>query len=838
MGKRSEPELPVSFDESINYQLSLYDTLKGGFRFAQGLPPSLMATCYAILGLELTNSMGLLAPGARDSVIKYLKSGLQSDGTFIDPDFSAGDISSSDHDIEYFREETTSFCQQALDALSAPVPERKWPVALLTPLGLISLFESYHWKNPWVDSNRVMFILSQFCHDAERHRKNEYLVLVDAALDWLDRQQDLQTGLWHGQSGAGLSDAAAAAFHFIFFYIYRNRPLRYAEKIIDSCLSLHNSCGLFARGGFGHTCLDYDIIYLLYYASLTSSYRRHEVSEIMDKTAKDILKLKNEDGGFAHSKGILRHGDLMSRIKRKLSIGKPESTYMLLPNKTPYHTGTKFLSAPSDESNALSTWFRVLTIILAESFKNPGGYYDKIKFRALPFLGFNDGLAIQAAKGISSTIPYAKSRFEVRGNASEKGLTSGGPRITAIIPAHNAEKYLGNTLSALRRQTYGNWEAIVIDDGSSDKTPGIALSWADVDKRIRVIRQENRGLGAARNAGIREAQGELVHCIDADDLIEPDFYAKTVKRYIKVKESGERLSCIVSSAYMFWGNARILQRNTVAPDEYFSLSSITKMNPAQPVCYVFEREILRHTGYFDETIRHCHDWDMWLRFARIGVEFIRCPEAWAFYRVLPSSLSSNYIKYLNTGREVLQRTLYEDGRLDAGRHPLQGKSEDVIAGTCRFWYLNFLRIINRNDKVNIEKIFFWAKETMPGSFWTDPGSIGEMPLFKWSYDAPPPEVNSTGELHGRLRTYMSAMETYWPEYIRKHSSLMNRAAVIEIIKAAKNDNISTGISPAGVLDNAKWIIKAGVGPKQALLLSYLTAFGLLKAICQSVGLLY
>lgn len=91
--------------------------------------------------------------------------------------------------------------------------------------------------------------------------------------------------------------------------------------------------------------------------------------------------------------------------------------------------------------------------------------------------------------------------------------------ISVIIPVYNVEDYLGRCLESVCNQTYKALEIILVDDGSSDDCPEICDSWAGRDRRIRVIHQENRGLSAARNAGLKICRGDYVIYIDSDDYI-------------------------------------------------------------------------------------------------------------------------------------------------------------------------------------------------------------------------------------------------------------------------------------------------------------------------------
>ncbi|MBQ7055542.1 MAG: glycosyltransferase [Alphaproteobacteria bacterium] len=99
------------------------------------------------------------------------------------------------------------------------------------------------------------------------------------------------------------------------------------------------------------------------------------------------------------------------------------------------------------------------------------------------------------------------------------------PKISVIIPVYKVEKYLPRCLDSLLAQTFTDWQAICIDDGSPDSCPKILDEYAVKDGRIKVIHKKNAGVSDARNDGIKNADGDYIHFLDADDWIDADFYA-------------------------------------------------------------------------------------------------------------------------------------------------------------------------------------------------------------------------------------------------------------------------------------------------------------------------
>ena len=105
---------------------------------------------------------------------------------------------------------------------------------------------------------------------------------------------------------------------------------------------------------------------------------------------------------------------------------------------------------------------------------------------------------------------------------------SGPKSISIIMPAYNTEDYIGKSIKAVIAQTFTNWELLIIDDGSSDRTREIAESFEKSDPRIRVILQKNAGVATARNLGILKAKGDYIAFLDSDDLWAPSFLADTL----------------------------------------------------------------------------------------------------------------------------------------------------------------------------------------------------------------------------------------------------------------------------------------------------------------------
>lgn len=102
------------------------------------------------------------------------------------------------------------------------------------------------------------------------------------------------------------------------------------------------------------------------------------------------------------------------------------------------------------------------------------------------------------------------------------------PLISVIVPVYKVEKYLSNCIESVQRQTYYNWELILVDDGSPDNCPQICDEYASHDDRIKVIHKENGRVAKARNAALRVARGEYITFLDSDDFLHKDTLKETI----------------------------------------------------------------------------------------------------------------------------------------------------------------------------------------------------------------------------------------------------------------------------------------------------------------------
>ncbi len=249
------------------------------------------------------------------------------------------------------------------------------------------------------------------------------------------------------------------------------------------------------------------------------------------------------------------------------------------------------------------------------------------------------------------------------------------PLVSIIIPAFNAEHTLAETLESVRQQRYRSWEAIVVDDGSSDATVELAVGIAAHDPRIRVLQQPNGGASVARNTGLAQARGVWLLFLDSDDIILPEHLANLVATVEQHPDAGASFS---GWAYMTPDNRRMKSSPLPETGDLFSGFAHTALF-AIHACLV-RRDLVMQAGAFDPSLRTCEDWDLWQRVARLGATWVRCEGETAIYRMRPLSLSRNVEKMLSDGLRVVELGFSEDLRV---RNPARIHEKGLQDGNLR-----------------------------------------------------------------------------------------------------------------------------------------------------------
>lgn len=215
------------------------------------------------------------------------------------------------------------------------------------------------------------------------------------------------------------------------------------------------------------------------------------------------------------------------------------------------------------------------------------------------------------------------------------------PLVSILVPAHNAEASIAETLRSAIDQTWPRKEIIVVDDGSKDHTAEVARRFAS--KEVTVVTTKNQGAAAARNHAFRLGQGDYIQWLDADDLLAPD---KIERQIVALRESDSKRT-LLSSAWAFF-HYRPQRARFVSTSLWHDLSPVDwllrKMGEnlhMQTATWLTSRELAEAAGPWDTRLLSDDDGEFFCRvlLASEGTRFV--PEARVFYRVTPSGRLSH-----------------------------------------------------------------------------------------------------------------------------------------------------------------------------------------------------
>ena len=211
--------------------------------------------------------------------------------------------------------------------------------------------------------------------------------------------------------------------------------------------------------------------------------------------------------------------------------------------------------------------------------------------------------------------------------------------VSILTPTYNTEKFIRATLESVQNQTYQNWEMILVDDASTDKTVSIIEEFAQNDSRVKLFKlPENRGNGFARNAALEKATGKYIAYLDADDLWFSEKLEKqiqflkmnnqpfTFSYYDSIDEEGNNLS------------RRVESPNPLTYKELFFCNYVGNLTAIYDADY-FGKIIL-------ETTQKRQDWRIWLTILKQIKIAKPIPEPLAFYRIRKNSISSSKFKLI------------------------------------------------------------------------------------------------------------------------------------------------------------------------------------------------
>lgn len=220
--------------------------------------------------------------------------------------------------------------------------------------------------------------------------------------------------------------------------------------------------------------------------------------------------------------------------------------------------------------------------------------------------------------------------------------------VSIIIPNYNHAHYVAEAINSVLAQGYDRYEIIVVDDGSTDNSREVIGHFTD---KVQYIHKKNAGLSAARNTGIRQAKGEFIGVLDADDMVEPDFMS-TLVPILQANQDAEAVYC----GYQFVdeSNRSLPQREARLIPEGQIFQALVDGNFLVPESILVRKRCYDSVGLFDESFRACEDVDMWLRITK-QYKVLGVTNLLTRHRVLPNSMSADPTRQTQNRLAMIQK---------------------------------------------------------------------------------------------------------------------------------------------------------------------------------------
>lgn len=220
-------------------------------------------------------------------------------------------------------------------------------------------------------------------------------------------------------------------------------------------------------------------------------------------------------------------------------------------------------------------------------------------------------------------------------------------KVTVIVPCFNQGKYLADTLESVMLQTFYDWECIIINDGSTDNSEIVALSYVKKDRRFCYMYQENQGVCITRNNAIANARGEYILCLDGDDKISSNF----LESMQSVLDEKPEVKVVTSTVIQFGKIRRTM------PLTNYSLEELMGRN-IFVITSMFRKADFEKIGGFNENMKKgLEDWDFWLSMLECGGSVICVEKACFYYRIRKKSRNNSISE---EDYSILRKIIYEN----------------------------------------------------------------------------------------------------------------------------------------------------------------------------------
>ena len=213
------------------------------------------------------------------------------------------------------------------------------------------------------------------------------------------------------------------------------------------------------------------------------------------------------------------------------------------------------------------------------------------------------------------------------------------PKISVIVPVYNTEKYLPDCLNSVLQQTFSDWEAICVNDGSLDNCEKILTQYAQKDKRIRVFSQDNQGVSAARNLALDHAKGDYICFLDSDDELAPTFLEKMYHQITTT--SSDLVSCDFQKKGPFTNTQQNSNTVAVVYDDVFARFLLKKPKITSSFAVKLYRKSVIENIRFPKGVKVGEDLVFLYKVLFQSQKAVYYPEKLYFYRVREASATTS-----------------------------------------------------------------------------------------------------------------------------------------------------------------------------------------------------
>lgn len=258
-------------------------------------------------------------------------------------------------------------------------------------------------------------------------------------------------------------------------------------------------------------------------------------------------------------------------------------------------------------------------------------------------------------------------------------------KVSVLIPMYNAEKYISDTIENVLNQTYLNIEIIIVDDGSTDNSYNIALTYAS--EKVKVFRQDNKGASAARNLAFAESSGDLIQYLDADDLLSFNKIKAQVELFQQINDK----KAIIASGILLFEED--LMSTMAIPNLQMSTHSFNQpidlfvdicfeRNIVQSSIWLVHRDLIMESGGWDESLTLNDDGEFFFRVVGLSSGVYFSSKGVVFYRNTPQSLSKRVSEKAITSQLEATRSMV--------RVMLSLKDDKRVRAACVNYYMQYL----------------------------------------------------------------------------------------------------------------------------------------------------